>query len=374
MCYRRLPPMALAPGLPLVFVLACTTSAPERDSPGLSDPEFRRSLVSDLQGAPPPPKELFASDEPIRFVLAADFDRLSGDRSQESEERPGRILIRDREGRPVEMDIEIKTRGNFRLKRSTCSLPPLRLDLPSSEPLGTIFDGQDKLKLVTHCRDRDSYRQNVMEEYLAYRIYNQLTDLSFRVQLAEITYVDTSGKEGPLTRMGFLLEDEDALAERTGGLMLEGRGAGPESFHGETIGTMYLFQYLIGNVDWSTVGPHNVKILRVEFDHFPIPYDFDWSGLVDASYAGPNELTVDLHGSVRERVYWGACADHIDYQVVFSRFQEKRGAILGLVDELPELREDGRGEARDYFAEFYRIIDDPDRAQREIVRRCRRGR
>lgn len=367
---RRFPLLALAAG-PL---LACGPPPPQGPVPDLSNPQTRQSLVAGLEEAPPGPQEIFTSDTPLRFALEADFERLDDDRRQESEEGPGTILIRGRDGSPTEIEIEIRTRGNFRLKRSTCSFPPLRLDLPASDTLGTVLDGQDKLKLVTHCRDREDYRQNVLEEYLAYRIYNQLTDHSFRVQLAEITYVDTSGEREPFTRMGFLLEDDDYLAERTGGIILEGRGGGANDFVGEAVGTLYVFEYLIGNVDWSTATPHNVEILRVDRDHYPVPYDFDWSGLVNAPYAGPNDLTVHLHDSVRERVYWGACADHIDYGAIFLRFQERREAILSLPDSIPGFSERGAREAREYLEEFYRILDDPRKSTREIVDRCRQTR
>jgi len=107
-------------------------------------------------------------------------------------------------------------------KDRSCPFPPIRLNPQKGEPRGTVFDGQDKLKLVTHCHDWDSFEQNVLEEYLVYRIYNQLTDVSFRVQLVEITYLDTGGENDPLTRMGFLIENEDAMASRVGGRPVRG--------------------------------------------------------------------------------------------------------------------------------------------------------
>ena len=60
---------------------------------------------------------------------------------------------------------------------------------------GTIFEGQDKFRVVTHCRDRDEYEENVLEEYLAYRIYALLTEISFRVRLARITYGDCTSSD-----------------------------------------------------------------------------------------------------------------------------------------------------------------------------------
>jgi hypothetical protein len=319
-----------------------------------------------------PPPTLFSSDTPLKFVLAADFDALRKDRDQETEERPAQILLVDETGAPVVVPIELKTRGNFRLKRSTCQDPPLRLNLPETQASGTVFDGQDKLKLVTHCRNSDRYEQNLLEEYLAYRIYNQLTDLSFRVQLAEVTYVDTGKDRDTTKRMAFLIEDEDSMAARLGGMMIETPTSNPGDFDQMQLGLMYLFQYMVGNVDWGTGTSHNVNILLKDRSYYPIPYDFDWTGLVDAPYAGPNELTQGRHSSVRERVYWGACSPEIDYEALFAWFAEKKPEISALPLDLPGLNPSNAKSASSYLDDFYRTIEDPRKADREIKRQCRR--
>ncbi|MBT8396785.1 MAG: hypothetical protein HKO65_04270 [Gemmatimonadetes bacterium] len=319
------------------------------------------------------PGELFLSDSVVAFTLMADLKALEGDRSQESEERPGTVLLVGPAGDSVQLPVEVKTRGRYRLQRNICSFPPLRLNFQESEPKGTVFDGQDKLKLVTHCHDRNSFMQNVLEEYLAYRIYNQLTDSSFRVRLVDITYIDTSGESEPLRRMGFLLEDADALAERVGGMKLEIPGARATAFEPQQMGTMFLFQYMIGNIDWSTANTQNLEVLRVEMDHFAIPYDFDWSGLVDAPYAGPSALTERLHESVRERLYQGVCWGAIDFRPILSLFQEKRGAIMAAVKNVPGLSESNSRQASEYLEEFYDFIEDPDRAIRTLGRLCSGG-
>jgi hypothetical protein len=307
----------------------------------------------------------------LDFVLASDFEELGKDRSQEVEDRPAQLLIRGLDGDPVEIPIQVKTRGNFRLKRRTCSDPPLRLNLPETRPHGTILDGQDKLKLVTHCRDSDRYEQNLLEEYLAYRIYNQLTDISFRVQLAKITYLDTSGKNDPVTRMGFIIEDEDAMAERLAGKMIEAAG-NPTDFVLDQLFSGYLFQFMVGNVDWGAGSSHNVKILSRDGAYYTIPYDFDWSGLVDAPYAGPNVLTEHLHDSVRERVYWGACMPGIDYQELFARFNKEQEAILALARNQVGLSERNVESAVRYLEEFFDIINDQGKSNRAIINACRK--
>jgi len=227
------------------------------------------------------------------------------------------------------------------------------------EPRGTVFDGQNKLKLVTHCHDWDTFEQNVLEEYLAYRIYNQLTDVSFRVHLVEITYLDTGGKGDSLTRMGFLIEDEDAMAARVGGMVLDVPGARATDFEPGQMGMLFLFQYMIGNIDWSTANSQNLKVLRVGMDHFAIPYDFDWSGLVDAPYVGPSPLTERLHDSVRERLYLGVCWDEIDFQSVFAHFEGKKEAILETIREIPRLTDNNIRSASEYIEALYDFIGDP---------------
>ncbi len=325
----------------------------------------------ELDGLGRPPRELF-TESPLALILEADFDRLSKDRSQESEERPARMVLAGSDGSPVTTTLTVRTRGNFRLQRRICPFPPIRLNLSEGRLAGTVLDGQDKLKVVAHCRDQDSYEQNVLEEYLAYRIYNLLTDVSFRVQLARITYVHANGRKGPFSRAAFLIEDEEAMAARLDGTMIEVSSAPADEFKPEQAGLMYLFQYMIGNVDWSMVTFHNVKAMRIGREYFPIPYDFDFSGLVNAPYAGPNPQVADEIRSVRERLFRGICSDRIDYGALFAHVIERREAILDLIRGQSGLTERNIDSAVDYVEEFYDVINNPRRARREILEACRR--
>jgi hypothetical protein len=266
--------------------------------------------------------------------------------------------------------VKVKTRGDFRLQRRNCPFPPLRLNLPEASPAGTIFDGQDQLKLVTHCRDRDDFEQNMLEEYLAYRIFNLMTDRSFQVRLARITYVDVNGKGDPVTRLAFLIEDEDDLAARLDGTMLNVEAVFSSDYEPMAAGLLYVFQYLIGNEDWSVTHFHNVKLLRVGMDHFPVPYDFDWSGLVNAPYAYPHDAYADKIRNIRDRLYCGSCSDRINYATLFREFNEKRAAIEELIAAETLLTERNREEAQEYVDDFFEVINDTRRAERVIVRAC----
>jgi hypothetical protein len=281
------------------------------------------------------------------------------------------VVVKGESGRLVEVPIEVNTRGRFRLQRTVCTDPPLRLRFQDSIRAGTVFDGQGRLKLVNHCQDNETYWQNLLEEYLAYRLYNVLTDLSFGVQLVRVTYVDASGEREPLTRTAFVIEDEDLLAERLGGRLLEMESTLPNQFAPEQLSLMYLFHYMIGNVDWGTTASHNIKILEMDGDWYPVPYDFDWSGLVEAPYAVPNRLTEPHHDSVRERLYWGVCMPDIDYQGSFARFLAAKEEILNLVRSVPELSDENAREALGYLEGFFAVLEDPAVAEAQIIQACR---
>jgi hypothetical protein len=318
-----------------------------------------------------PPLELFSGSGVLEFTLEADFRQLKRDRDEESEDRPGRMVLDALDGSRTEIPLKLRTRGNFRLKKRTCSFPPLRLDLPKTKLVGTVLDGQNKLKLVTHCQNRDDYEQNLLEEYLAYRIFNLLTPVSLRVQLVRVTYVDTSGKDDPVTRYAILLESKGTMEDRLDGAFIDVAQARPSVFQPQAAGLMYLFQYLIGNVDWSIAYFHNVRCLRIGYEYLPVPYDFDWSGLVDAPYAGPHPEIDHLIRSVRQRLYRGFCSDGIDYASLMALFQEKRPAIEREIDGLPGLSERNAESAREYIQDFYQVLDSQPRFERRIVGACR---
>ncbi|MCK5653275.1 MAG: hypothetical protein KAJ42_17950 [Gemmatimonadetes bacterium] len=321
----------------------------------------------------PLPERLFETDVPLILTLEADFHQLRDDREQESEERPGRVFLEGETGE-ISFPVRIRTRGRFRLNDYICSFPPVRLDFPSDSLGGSVLEGLDKVKLVTHCRNQDTYEQNVLEEYLAYRVYEILTEVGFRVQLALITYRDISGEEDEVSRLAFLIEDEDALAERLGGEILEVEQANPDHFVPRQAGLMYLFQYLIGNTDWSIARAHNMKFLRIGREHYPIPFDFDFSGFVDTPYAGPSPVVARYITKVRDRRFWGVCSDEIEYPALFSHFNERREAILELIRNQPGLKDRNVQLATSYVESFYDIINNGRDADFMIVNGCRQMR
>lgn len=326
------------------------------------------------------PLPLFRSHDPLVLRIEADFDALKDDRDDENEERPGEVYLIQEDGTEVLFPVQIRTRGRFRLQSNTCEFPPLRLNFKKGQLDESLFDGQDKLKLVTHCQDsREEYQQYVLQEYLIYRAYNLFTDVSFRVRPAQITYVDTERRRDTVTRYAFFLEDDDAMATRNGWDMLEVPQVVPSQMQQAPLALVEVFQFMIGNTDWDAFRPepddpccHNTKLVgSVEsMTVIPVPYDFDWAGIVDARYAKPNpELGIR---SVRNRLYRGICRPREELDTVLAGFLERREAVYETFRSLPALDPRRLEDMIEYLDEFYEIIGTPARVEREIVRRCRR--
>jgi len=329
---------------------------------------------------------LFESHDLLTLNIEAPLETIFHDRSQDSEESPGILSYQDPGGTAVSIPVDIRTRGMARLQPRICEFPPLRLDFPSAEVEGTLFANQDKLKLVTHCQDnRSAFEQYVLQEYLIYRTYNLLTEMSFRVRLARITYTDTDGDRDTVTRYGFLIEDEDRLAERNGWEVLHCPQVPPDVMEPVQLALLELFQYMIGNTDWSAFAKeanrseccHNAKPIGdvAVGPVFAVPYDFDITGVISTRYANrlfrENLERLGLR-SVRDRLYKGRCASLPYLEQTFQLFNEKKDSIYAVYRSQDGLEEDILEKSLEYLDEFYEIINDQDKAQREIVRNCRR--
>jgi hypothetical protein len=316
---------------------------------------------------------LFASHDVLPFRLQANLDAVFKERGQKSTWHPATLSYTDSTGAAVRLPIRIKTRGNFRLRRSTCEFPPLYLDFPTKEVKHTLFAGQKKLKLTVHCQDKkDRYEQQLLLEYLIYRVFNQLTDNSFDVRLARFTYVDSAGKRDSLTRYAFFLEDNDRLAGRLGGRVFNRLHVVDQATDSTQIGLVWMLEYLVGNTDYSVWALHNIVLVLQPSSSWPlaVPYDFDWSGVVDAPYAHPDSRLPIR--SVRERLYRGFCRPPDALTPVIQLFNDKKDAIYDLYRNQEGLDPKMRDEALKYYDEFYKTINDPKAVQHTFLENCRK--
>jgi hypothetical protein len=308
----------------------------------------------------------------LRITLRTDIEWLIDERD-DSLEVDGTVELMNLAGDEVALPVQVRARGEFRRDRRNCNFPPLRLDFSRDQTSGTVFEGENRLKLVTPCHDdRDEYQRYVYDEYLAYRVLNTLTPYSFRVRLVEITYEDIEGDYETRTKFGFLIESDEHMAERNRATHVEADGMRPQYADGDHSVIVDLFSYMIGNLDWSTVLFHNAVLIRTEDARYlAVPYDFDFSGVVNARYATePPELANQVR-SVRERLYRGFCRPQLQFETVAQHFLSKRGAIEELYRTFALYRDpEEREEALEYYEGFWKVVRDRGEFEDEILDEC----
>jgi len=318
------------------------------------------------------PDPLFQDDAALRVEITAPFARLIDERPKD-EEFQGSFSFTDTDGSRVELDLQIRARGNFR--HFNCDTPPLYLNFKRSQVEGTLFDQQNKLKMVVHCKDSARYQQALLKEFLAYRMLNALTDQSFRVRLLDVTYVDSEDRRPRMVRNAFLIEHVDRLGDRLGRQQLNIFPDNVQAIQADHLNLTSVFQYLLGNTDFSPVlGSedeccHNYELFGEEgAPLLAIPYDFDMSGFVNAPYARPESgLGID---NVKQRLYQGFCENNNHIEASISEFLQARDTLYTLTENLQEMAPTVRGLVADYMDKFYETIDDPQAVQRELIGRC----
>jgi hypothetical protein len=232
------------------------------------------------------------------------------------------------------LKIDIRARGNNR--RDNCYYVPLRLKLSKSVAKGTPFEDNKKLKLVLPCLIEVNNDDYVIKEYMAYKLYGIVAPVYFKTRLVNIEFIEEKGKRTKSNDLkGILIEDIDNVAKRLNGNEIKRRIMPLEQDDLASIRNSF-FQYMIGNTDYSTTYNHNGKLLFVDKKIVPVPYDFDMSGLVDASYAvvsNVQNITLNIE-SVTERVYKGYKRDPLLFQQVRLEFINNKVKMFCIIDSL----------------------------------------
>lgn len=319
---------------------------------------------------------LFQDDEPIEITIIAPLRSLMKDRPDE-DYLDGRVQYTASDGSTVEFDVGVRTRGKYRRQSRVCPFPPLRLNFKSSQTKDTLFHKQDKLKLVAHCRNKSTrYNQGVILEYLAYRILNILSDVSYRVRLLHVNYVDSDNRLSDFEQYAFMIEHKDSLTRRTELSQIEVARTQVRKLQPDYTNLVSVFQFMIGNADFSPVaGPagepccHNHTLFGREGElYYSIPYDFDMAGIVDAPYATPNPRFKIR--SVRHRLYRGRCKNNDQLPASLKKLQDNRHRIFALLHAQEELTTSMRKKILSYIEKFYAVIDNPRQVERNLVKKC----
>jgi hypothetical protein len=321
-------------------------------------------------------RPLFQSDATLTVTLQAPWlDLLK--KTNDQRRHAAVIGYNDAQGNAQRIEATIETRGLTRLR--FCRFPPLRIRFAKAATQGTVFEGQRSLKLVTHCRNGQQFAQYYVQEMLAYRIYNLLTDVSFRVRPLDITYIDSRGGKANGPRFAFLIEDTDDMARRNGLKRDRAAKFAIGDLDALALSRLMIFQYLIGNTDFAVLsGPredaccHNTRVVGSGDPQarIAVPYDFDSAGMVAADYVAPHESLPIKR--VSERLYRGFCRHNHTLAAAREEFLAQRTAIFELIEDEPRLNAKRRRELTRYIEEFYATLNSEYGFQREIGAKCRK--
>jgi hypothetical protein len=296
---------------------------------------------------------LFSENDILEVKLAFDIGTFMRDKP-EDEYLDAELTVYEGDNDSIYEHIKVSARGNFR--RRTCDFPPVMLYLEGIESGYSDIDKLEKVKLVSHCSTGQEYQNYVLREYLAYRIYNIITDYSFRVRLLNISYYDIHADTLFAEKTGFILEPVDFLEKRFDEDEIEDIVIKMESVENDILLKLSVFEYLIANSDWAVPLIHNLKVFGDEESLeglIAVPYDFDYSGWVNAHYSMPR---VDLGlEKITERAFFGPCYSEEMYRPVLDFYLGLEDKIIDMIKDFEYLERRERNDLVRFVKSFYRL-------------------
>ncbi len=309
---------------------------------------------------------LFVSDEIINIELRSDFSAIEKDRVKNPEYHDGELIYYNSNGESTTLSVKVMARGNFRRDPANCSFPPLFLNFKKHEVKNTLFDNQDELKLVTPCQQED----DVLKEYLIYKMYNQVTDSSLKVRLVKILYYDTRKGEELFNKYSFFIERKEHLAERNNSFEKD-IFMTPYDLNRQEVGKMAVFQYIIGHKDWFVTTRHNIIIMQpndTSLEPYAVPYDFDFSAFVNAGYTKPKGVPDELLSN--RRIYKGICYSTDEFKDIFTYYQKLKPEFESIINNMELLSKSQRRQLITYIDYFYSVTSNSALIKQEFMDVC----
>jgi hypothetical protein len=344
----------------LIILLCCIKSFSQNSFINSVDVPKPSTLVHDHT------IDLFASEEVLQMQLIFDMKKFIRTKNKQ-EYFPATLTVKFNETDSVSLNIKIKARGFMRL--NYCSFPPIMLKFKDSEqPFG-----KENLKLVTHCNNFSTSENYVFKEYLAYKLFNQVTPYSFKTRLVRITYVDVHNSK-KITAYGFLIENEEKLAERNNSLVVKNLQISQKHMNPTDMARLAVFNYMIGNTDWSIQLQHNIKVLQslesISDKGIPVAYDFDYSGMVNTNYSAPT-AGIPIK-NVTERHYMGLCFEDEELKPVLEEFEGLHDEFLKTIREFEYLSTTEKTHVEKYIQGFYKNNRNQNYLVTDLNKTCKR--
>lgn len=320
---------------------------------------------------------LFQSSEPLKLRINAPFRTINKNRGENRPYQAATMVVTGTDGKESSLNLKIRVRGNFRSDRENCTYPPLKLNFKRKSLAHTVFEGENKLKLVVQCKKNDRYKQMVILEYLNYKIFQLLSDYSLHVRLAQVDYFDTESNRDLGRRPAFIIEDTGRMAKRLNLKELKVKSMNHGDYDQARLNLVDFFEFLIGNTDWSSIAPeknedccHNIiPFKKRDGSIIPVPYDFDMTGVVNPPYGVVNpKLKIK---TVRQRLYRGFCQNNEILQATIKNFMDKRNEIYALYENQSGLSKEMSKHSIKYYDDFYDVIQSEERLKWAVHYKCR---
>ncbi|MEO6330918.1 MAG: hypothetical protein ABIO55_18425 [Ginsengibacter sp.] len=316
------------------------------------------------QALPINSQQFFLDDRVIEVTFTTDIKKLRTQKKNPAWQ-PADIVMMFSDSSIIAEQIRVRPRGIYR--KNNCEIAALLLGFkntssPKLSPLKNI-------KLVGGCGSGSKDEGLLLKEYVAYKMYNFISPMSFRVRLLHVTYKDSKQRARTYSQYAFLIEDMKDLADRNNCVEIKSKKFNTEATNRKQINLVGIFQYMIGNTDWAVTVLHNIKLMASKNDTlappYPIPYDFDYAGLVNADYAVPGE-NLDIK-SVTDRLYRGYARNINELQVNLDIFKETKEQLMFYVKNFRLL---GSGEKKQmirYLEDFYDIVENRKTARSVFI-------
>ncbi|MDF1559756.1 MAG: hypothetical protein P1P83_06065 [Bacteroidales bacterium] len=302
---------------------------------------------------------LFEDEDILEVSLHFDLTRFlkKADRDQSID---GIMTLHFSQADSMEKKVTAKYRGQSRYER--CKYPPARITFKKP-----VYEGSDsgrikKIKLVNQCQPATIYEDYLIREYLVYKLYNVVTDTSFRVRLVRLNYIDTEKKRKPIIQYGMLVEPEGLVESRLNLLEVKSKALSMRHMRPTMIDRIAIFNYMVSNWDWSVPGQHNISVFTSPIPSLagqgiPIPFDFDLAGVVNADYAIP--LPETGLTSNRDRTFLGICRSREVFVSELKVFISKKDEFYSVVENSPHLRKAAKRDITFFLDQFFDQLEKP---------------
>jgi hypothetical protein len=315
---------------------------------------------------------LFDNENYLELKIDLDFDSILNDTTVNPSYHPAHISYKNDDSVWISLDAEVRPRGHFRKQLQNCDFPPLKLRFDKKSRTNTIFENARELKMVTHCQsDLPEYEQYVIMEYLIYRLYEVLSDVSYKTRLLKVTYTDINNPSRTYKKFAFFIEDTDLFEERLNGHLIGVPTVIPENVDQDHYVIIAFFQYMIVNTDWSLPIMHNINLISLDYfkPPIPVPFDFDWSGLINIPYKVPT--AAGMQTRIPERVYKGPCLNRKEAIKFKKYFEDKKEELFDVYIGCHYINDDIKIETLNKLQLFFQVLEDKYIFDSVFIKKCK---